>query len=655
MLSRDEEVASELALEKTDEELAEVLGSYQSSWFSWWRVLWGVLVVVAVGLMVHSCVDKGKRVAPYIDTASMGMDLQSMFLIGMEIQESREGKALLLWKSDPSNKSYFMNYVVATGVDGELTMEGILEKAKRLDSENSFYDYYAATAHASKYDDVVCVREVESTADVSVSRKKLGDVKEWEVVNRPLYDKALAYIVEAGKKKGIISHYLEAHLDHLEELRRMKEAGKMDILGQYISANEYFSDVGFYSVRMLRLSNIFNTKFYELSQGGTREEVRFWIDEYLKLLDTMMGDRAVLIDLLVVKAMMGAPLGNMLAAAEQAGMKEEVVRISQLIDQLNEKKEQRDVESEARIRKKVGVADSSDEYSRDSFVMDLSKEPIMSHAYDKDAVMLPSPKEGRLADHAFLGRLFSFASVVIFLIVLVVMWIFFFAKHKEVRKLSMQALGALKLVDCMIVVVGGVFLPVLLYLIVNGWMALGLSVREWSVLSANSGLVLIQFLGMLMAVLTLSVALLRWRLSVRLPFLFSGASILGWVFPCLSISAMILVGLSDTKSAELPWILAGSFVSLAFLGWLVLGGIGACRKKGKLVSVTMCRGMLSVYGCLIIVFSGLNVYYEAKERYWISESEEMTFKAEYLGLMTVEFNVCVQVRKEIEERLDIIR
>lgn len=199
------------------------------------------------------------------------------------------------------------------------------------------------------------------------------------------------------------------------------------------------------------------------------------------------------------------------------------------------------------------------------------------------------------------------------------------------------------------------FLPVLLYLIVNGWMALGLSVREWSVLSANSGLVLIQFLGMLMAVLTLSVALLRWRLSVRLPFLFSGASILGWVFPCLSISAMILVGLSDTKSAELPWILAGSFVSLAFLGWLVLGGIGACRKKGKLVNVTMCRGMLSVYGCLIIVFSGLYVYYEAKERYWISESEEMTFKAEYLGLMTVEFNVCVQVRKEIEERLDIIR
>jgi hypothetical protein len=285
--------------------------------------------------------------------------------------------------------------------------------------------------------------------------------------------------------------------------------------------------------------------------------------------------------------------------------------------------------------------------------MHYSGLPILRHAVEKEKIIMPRTKEGRLSDHAFAGRLLTLLSFLGLAVIILGMWIFFFAKRKEVRKMSMQALSALTLTDGLIVVVGGVILPVITYLIINEHTVLG--VREWSVLALSSAMVVIQFTGILVTVLTLSLALLHWRLSVRLPGVISKVKVLGWVLPALSFSALILIGMTDTKGETLPWNLAGGFISLALLGWVVMALASAFRKKDEHSRIAICRGMLWVYASVLVVFSGLYHYYHAQEKHWISESEEITFKPEHLGLTNIEYRTAQQMRKEVKERLAMIR
>lgn len=654
MYNADGEIPSEMVEEKTEDELAEVLSAYRGNWFSCWRVGLSVLTLAAVVLILQSYVKEGEQLKQYLGFESMDDYSDEGMALVLEIVNLRKREKLSRRKSDPSNKAYFMDYVVTSFANGGeyQPMEEILAEAERVDPENSYYYYLAASIHTASSDGTACVKKVSPGLYGSSYKTDMGQVEEWEVLDREQYEMALNYIKEAGKRQGILDHTIGVRLEKLEKFRMMKEGKEMDWLGQNLAAYELVME-DHYSIRIVGMSRIFDTKFYELSKNGTAVEVSFWINEYKKLIDTLLDERGSIIDFMVAKALLKSPLANMREAAEQAGMDAEVEQITACIDQLNE--DQVILGEQRKVYARDSEAFPKEAYSRDSYLMHYSGAPNLIHAVEKDKVVLPSMKEGRFGDHAFSGRLLTLLSFLGLVIVVIGMWIFFFAKRKQMRTLSMQSLSALTIMDGVLVVVGGVVLPVSLYLMVNEWMALTLSVREWSVLTMASALVVIQFSGMLVTVLTLSMALLHWRLSVRLPGIISRVRILRWVLPVLSFSAMILVGLTDTKGETLPWNIAGAFISLAILGWVVMAGVSAFRKKDELSRIAMCRGMLSVYACLLVVFAGLYHYYHAQEKHWVSESEEITFKPEYLGVMTIEYRTAQQMRKEMKERLELIR
>ena len=205
------------------------------------------------------------------------------------------------------------------------------------------------------------------------------------------------------------------------------------------------------------------------------------------------------------------------------------------------------------------------------------------------------------------------------------------------------------------VILLGVILPLLCYLLVNEWSVAGLSVREWSIVAESSALAVIQFLGMFVTVLSLSVAILHWRLRVRLPELVDHLRLLRWVLPALSFSAMILIGVADRPNDTLALNLSGTFISLSFLGWMVLGMIAAFIKSNELTRVLLCRSLTSVYTFCVVIFTGLQYHYHAQERQWVSLSEEVTFKKEDRGMMKLEYEVTKQMRKELISELDMIR
>lgn len=651
MLDRDEETARELAAERTDEELAEVLSSYGSRWFSWWRVLLGVLVLVSVGLMMGSCVEKGERLREYLGYGEM-MDLSedSMEVLRLAA-EKRKSLKLKRWESDKTNKSYFMDYVV-TSFDLDVdSIEDVLENAERVDPGNSYYYYLAAIIHTASHDGTTCVKKIKSARPVTFPKER-GLVEEWEVLNREQYEESLSYIKKAGEREGILNRTLDFRFSKLVKFREMKEEGELDWLGERLAMSELVMDDNF-SMKMMGTSRIFSTKFYELSQNGSEVEVRFWIDEYVKLVESLLSERGLIVDVIVAKALMMAPVGNMRAAAERAGMTDVVENLTKYIDQLNADEEAREVRWKMPKKERDEFAD--EEYSRDAYLMHEMGEQLLRYVKEKDQVVLTSSKAGRLGDHAFIGKLFVLLICTVLVLIVLGMWVFFFARRREMRVMSMQALGALMVMDGVMILLVGVVFPVVLYVVVNEWMALGLSVRDWSVVALSGAMVLLQFVGMVVTVLTLSMALLHWRLSVRLPGLVSRVRGLSWVLPGLSFSAMILVGMTDAKSDVLPWVLAGGFLSLAFLGWVVLAGVGAFRKKEELLRVAMCRGVLTVYSCALVVFVSLYFYYASEERYWVSQSEDITFKEELLGVTTIEYRVAQQMRRELEERLELIR
>jgi hypothetical protein len=103
------------------------------------------------------------------------------------------------------------------------------------------------------------------------------------------------------------------------------------------------------------------------------------------------------------------------------------------------------------------------------------------------------------------------------------------------------------------------------------------------------------------------------------------------------------------------WRICLSMLVLVAIGVMVMALVAGFRKKDVLAKVAMCRGMLSVYAVMLIVFAGLYHDYHTQEKYWVSQSEEITFKPEHLGYSLMEYRVAEQMRKEVRERLDMLR
>jgi hypothetical protein len=647
MLHNDDEIAREMAEEKTDEELAVALDAHRGNPFSWWRIGLGVLTLAAVVVFVLEVSRIGKQLTEFQDMTSAAY--AGMF--GDDEGRIIQGNTKKRWESESSDKAKFMEHVVTTlaSNSSERFIDEMLADARRVDPENSYYFYIAAAKNVSTYREGACLKKI---ANKSTFDREIGDIQEWEVINEEKFKQALSLVKEAGSLQGISYYRVESELIQLAKFREMKVKGKLDSLDQYLAVMRVMMKKN-YSMKMLDLGNLFDAKFYQLSKNGTAAEVKFWINEHRKLINFLVDRDLVLVDKLIAFALMRGPLPNMRAAAIHAGMETQAEKITMLLDEFKREKEQKDAE---RLLGRSSGGGSPDmtlaSRSRDSSLMYTSGRGILKHLNGEE-MKLPPMREGRFADHAFAGRLFSLVSFLILSLGMIVMWIFLFAQRKKMRSSSLQGLCTLRLTDGMLVIGIGVVSPVVFYVIINEFTPL--SVREWSLFTGAFSMVIIQYAGMLLSVLSLSAALLHWRLSVRLPDLVTKVRVLSWVLPGLAVTAVITVGLSDAESETVILSLAGMFCSLALLGWLTLVCVSAFMKRDAFTKVIMCRGMLLVYASVLIILAALSIMYHQQEKCWVSESEEITFKAEHLGLMKVEYDVAQKMRAQLIERLESIR
>lgn len=655
MLINDEETAHELAADKTLDQIAEELNAHQrettgkdlsrGKLFTWWRVLLSTLVIISVTILLLPTQQKNYSL--------INLNTAEDLLFGgyRSGHEDKTTKAKDQWQADPTNPELLMQYVINANTEKETDTwkYEIIAQASEIDPENSYYNYWIAGEIANKNADNSCLKRVASTRDSSVD-PSVADITEWQILDQEKYELALQHIIKGSNKKGIIKHGFIRQLDQLSPLKEMKENGEMDKIIMYSAFIEFIEGQDSITLNLIKSMDLFDIKFYELSKNGTTEEVRFWMNVHTKTINLILDQRYGLIDILVAKAVFQAPLGNMKAAAEHHGMLDEVKKLNELITQLDDENKKRQLTITSRSNNRH----QPDHYSSDSMMTYLLKDALLNQVERPEEVIIPSENADRYSDHSLFGRIAILGCLMFFSCMTIGIWIFYFAKSKIMRITSIQALRSLTILDVLTVIIGGVILPIGLYLMVNESLSLGLSVREWNIMSAHGSLLGTQFLGMLLTLLTLSIALLRWRLSKRLPNLFRKERILGWILPVLSLTAMIIVGLSDKPDGDIPWSVGVAFISIVLLSWLVISGIGSFSKKHKFESVVMCRGLISIYSSIIVIFTGLYFYYEAQERQWVSKSEQFTFQREHQGTSAIEHEVCKQLLIEFQEKLDLL-
>ena len=554
MYNKDNEFASEIVSEKTDEKLINLLEKSKSNLFTWWRVVLSVLIITLV-FMLYKTLNETKIGVKMIN---QGSDSDHYFEV-----KGPDPSYKTKHESVPNHKGYFMQYALDGWGDADHSTDKIMELADKIDPENSLYHYLAAGIN---YKNVI--GKVDSNETNLSERQDFNKVIEYKILNQDAYNKALNHIKEAGDRKGIQDHISEISMEKLEKIKTKVPQG---YFAKVALISEAFG-VQYYSIDLINTAYILEAKFYELSRNGTIEEFMFWKDQYLKFIDDFTKHETTIIDILVAKAIIRTPLTNMRAAASHLKIDEEVKKITQLLDVLF---------LEKKVNNRPTRAEDLLSYSKFGYLAYLTDSPTRRQLPpDLSLGEEVSPEPYRLLEHTFFGRMMLIVSIFLTFIICISMWIFYWVKRKNKTTLPLKALSSLSLVDGCLIICGGVILPMLGYVIINEKTSLG--VREWGIHSADYMLFAIQFNSMLITIFTLSALLLRLRLTKTLPEIIEPIKWQHWCLPCFSILAMILVGLSDTYSEVLPLVIAGLLLSITILTWLVTAICHCFRRSEKL-------------------------------------------------------------------------
>ena len=309
MYNKDNEFASEIVSEKTDEKLITLLEKSKSNLFTWWRVVLSVLIITLV-FMLYKTLNETKIGVKMIN---QGSDSDHYFEV-----KGPDPSYKTKHESVPNHKGYFMQYALDGWGDADHSTDKIMELADKIDPENSLYRYLAAGIN---YKNVI--GKVDSNETNLSERQDFNKVIEYKILNQDAYNKALNHIKEAGNRKGIQDHIFEISMEKLEKIKTKVPQG---YFAKVALISESFG-LQYYSIDLINTAYILEAKFYELSRNGTIEEFMFWKDQYLKFIDDFTKHETAIIDILVAKAIIRA-LTNMRAAASHLKIDEEVKKIT---------------------------------------------------------------------------------------------------------------------------------------------------------------------------------------------------------------------------------------------------------------------------------------------------------------------------------------
>lgn len=552
-----------------------------------------------------------------------------LILFGDETEDEPAGKWHVLWQSDPTNPVYFANYVGAwQRTHGEVSDE-LLAEAEKIDGDNGWYLAFAA---GSRLDDRVLERQQQSSVD-----RRAREREEYKILDQAEYDIARDLFYRAAAKETFSDHSKDLYAERISLFPPAE-----DLLSN-IRNISFMAGQASNAIPMRKIVNMIAHEADRCVVEEDEERFRQVVNAWRWFVDGLNRSSTSLVELLVTKVVVSAPLRNFRDAAGHFGMEEEAEVFRQLDVELEDDKLARTIRR---------VPDAEEALPRGSLLAGLSIPLIAKQV--KSPVPLPRDdlRPGRLADHSVIGSILS--GTLSFLLLLasgLVVWVRF--RHGPYGRRVSESLCTLPRPGDWLAMFGfGVVAPLVWFLAVTRLTPL--SSREWSVVHANAWPWVGQWAGLALLIFTASACAAAWRLDRRLRFL-GRMSKSAWFGVAAAACAALAIPVSGSAALD-PDGRAGWFAALGLAGVVVLWWFAAgfaiatgYPGEGGLRRVSVSRLLVPLWSAGALVFAAFSYLHRVEERHWVKQDRLLEIVPDVLGLTAYETQVTEQLREELAE------
>lgn len=576
---------------------------------------------------------------------------ERIILFGDQSLRSETERYRALWDLDITNPAYYFEYAMAYQGDHGTLPPDFIEYGEEIDPGNGWYAYIAAGFEADR---VVVKSSTVSSRAPTRSRRSRGrrgkaappapaasvpaiakPTTKWHVNDEAKYTEVLRLYYAAAEaprfqsnSKGLVCERLR--LLNLENHDYTSRLGPI----AYIAGQTVYGMKSNHVVKVLRA---------EAERCGLEknpERLKKLLNAWKIITERNNNNGWSLIDGLLARAWIHAPLEDFRDAAVACGLNDEADRLDRLHTIFDKIKATR--------RTKTTWFDDHDHKLGVLHRMAL---PMVGSQVEGLPEIGPADAEpGRMADHVLSTRIMASLACLVFMLSMGFVALYRFWHRPLIRKLALAYRNLLSLGDWAWIVSGGLLLPVGLYLLINyasPWSARDLGVHVIAFYTVSA-----QFACMGFLVLMLVPLLTRWRWRRRAKFLGFAKIKFHWIPIALLAVAMPLSGVGD---ALYPHIEEVFKVSACFIGvaltWLLAQLSWAIFAGGNraLTQLLMAHSLLPVYTIAATVMAVMIPLYHLEEKQWVAADDLLKISADEPGVTPYEYRVTEQLRIETRD------
>ncbi|MES2997290.1 MAG: hypothetical protein V4733_10825 [Verrucomicrobiota bacterium] len=522
-----------------------------------------------------------------------------------------------LWRSEPGNPVYLAEYVKSRY--GVPLTEELREAAAKNDPNNGFFDLMDAAGLT------------KSAIELEISSKWPA---RWKVKDEAKFAEALAKI-RIGLGRPEFRTYQREIFREREALTREAD----DVIGGMARTSRLMFSTSSGSISLRKVCDVWNATAQRCVEKRDMAGFREIISDWENLTVKMIGEGNTLVDLLVARVMLSGL--DFRFHAKELGLNEEAKRFEDLYDRL---------EREKKARK--NPAWSERVAHRSSTLAGMST-PMLARQVDNPREPEEAEiKPGRLAEHAFVERIFSAAGWLLLCVAAGAGALALRLRGKLAKGLSESVAGLLRTKDRAMIFMIGIGIPLLWYFLITRFTPLG--AREFSpshVASIPTGG---QFAALGVSLVILLVVIGGWLLGKRGKALgLAGRrQWIGWLAAVMALACVPLFGavnyalenwmiftLCGVFAVPVLWVLAGPV-------WFFIGNRGQVLRRSILARVVW-----PVWLAAAAVVSLLTLAMHVEERFWTKRDVLFSVPADSQSSTAYENEITEILRGELREIL----
>lgn len=619
---------------------------FLSRWKVGWYALTGIVSALVLGLLAASVVTMWPAYrmlagalyfAPLMANPKMDDDKlaghltpeQRLLLLGDTTRSDKVERFKGLWESDPTNPAYYADYAVIHIAERRTLPPDFLETARKLDPDNGWFIAMAAADAANL--------AIDSRSRPTSATP--GGVKLRVIKDPAKRDEALALLNEASTKPRY-----ESYQATMLEKRIPLLPPRTDTVDQCVPM-AHLVELSFSNFQTRALGDLVAIQAADLAKAGDREGFEKSLRAWRSFTEGVARSRnSYVVEGLLATVMFRAPVKAQQQAAIDLGLPDEAARLKALDDRFEARKNQ------------LSHSDPPMPWIRDrANIFGAMAFPVLARQTLRPPEIDPAAlKPGRLADHAFAGRVLALGAWAVLGLAMIVMGLYRFRGSALTRRLSARLAELLTPSDHAWIIGMGIVLPALYYLGIYRLTPLGC--RDWGLAASAFAVPFGQFVTMLSLMLVLPVLLVRARLNQR-----AGAAGLrakpsrwpwSWIAVTLAAAALPTFGIALVKGGnpETMLIIAAALLGTLHLYWIV-GALRALFSKqaSLLRRMILSRAVIPAYAAAMILMMLAMPLYHIEERHWFARDEFSRLSVAKPSYTPYEYEVTQALQEELRD------